>query len=948
MPSIGQYSSNAGELSPFLHARQDLEKFRSGFRVLENFILLPQGGFYNRPGTNIVGRTKADAPGRLQPFRFSLTTRFMLVFTAGIMRIYKDRAPIMDGGSPYEVVTPYPEAVLFQFQFRQINDIAFITHPDYPPHKLSRLADDDWTLEPVPFDSPPFLPENIETDHTITPSALTGSIQLTASEDTFTADSVGGYYQLGHSRRANSVELKGTSFVLWDGSDGVVAGTIDLEWWSAWSPTDAFPTNPATASVIDAEVAARGAATGSVTIASFDFPQTPAAATNTMRRATMNFTAPTTEDYTFYLSADDGASLYIGGVFHKHVFKASGEVSIVVPLAAGAHVIEVYTWHNAAPYNCRLSYKTPRLPKQILATLGAAGAGLSSRLRINERWNLRTYGYWSARIALEASYDQGDTWEVVREYLGDLDRNIDDTGTNERDALMRIKVSEFTSKDVLPGGGAIGGNAKARIVLEAVEERIYGIVKVTGYDSATVVSADVLEKHPLESVEATDRWSEGAWSTRRGFPRACTFHEQRIFYGGTTHQPQTIWGSVIDDFENFEYGTNADEAFTYTLASTEQHTIQWLASQEKLLIGTSGSEWVAESTNTDLPISPTNFRAKKQSEYGSAYLPPVLAADTTVFSQRQGRRIREFRYAYEKDGYVAPELTLLAEQTTRGGVKQMAMQHYPDPIIWFTTQTGGLTSLTYDPTQNIFGFARHTGQTGNGFDCYFESVATLYGPTDDEVYLIAYRNVSGTWIRSIEVMDTNARAKLEAGYFYRGYYLDCATQYGPATAVSSLPTPHLPNGAAVTIVTEAGVFSGSVSGGAVALPATVPLASVGLGYKSRAIPLQLEVPMDASTSMTRSKRDWKFSMQLFNSTGAIQVGENKVGVIVSAGIFKQDADRVLHPVETPGLNAPFSGPLPVNVEGAYSTNDSVELRITIPTPFCVLAMKRDFDIYGKE
>ncbi|WP_276120377.1 hypothetical protein [Pararhizobium qamdonense] len=46
----------------------------------------------------------------------------------------------------YEVASPYPEAVLTKLVFAQENDVMYITHQKYAPRKLSRLADDDWTI----------------------------------------------------------------------------------------------------------------------------------------------------------------------------------------------------------------------------------------------------------------------------------------------------------------------------------------------------------------------------------------------------------------------------------------------------------------------------------------------------------------------------------------------------------------------------------------------------------------------------------------------------------------------------------------------------------------------------------------------------------------------------------------------------------------------------------
>ncbi len=79
-----------------------------------------------------------------------------------------------------EISTPYLTADLFALKFEQSADVMFITHPDYEPRKLSRLGDVSWILEESNLQTGPFRDQNTETGKTITASATTGSVTLTA------------------------------------------------------------------------------------------------------------------------------------------------------------------------------------------------------------------------------------------------------------------------------------------------------------------------------------------------------------------------------------------------------------------------------------------------------------------------------------------------------------------------------------------------------------------------------------------------------------------------------------------------------------------------------------------------------------------------------------------------------------------------------------------------
>jgi hypothetical protein len=166
-------SFNAGELSPYMDARSDVEKYTSGCRTLENFITLPYGGVQRRPGTEYLGRAKyGDRRCRLIGFNFSTTTRFVLEMGDLYLRFWSNGVQVMDPGNPtlpLEVASPYTDGQVRQVQYIQINDVMYFCHPIHPPQKLVRKADDNWEFGAVAWDWPPLLDENIE-NTTINPS----------------------------------------------------------------------------------------------------------------------------------------------------------------------------------------------------------------------------------------------------------------------------------------------------------------------------------------------------------------------------------------------------------------------------------------------------------------------------------------------------------------------------------------------------------------------------------------------------------------------------------------------------------------------------------------------------------------------------------------------------------------------------------------------------------
>jgi len=173
----------SGEFSPKMDGRTDFEKYSSGAKTLENFLVHPQGAATRRVGTQFIAEVKSSAAKtRLIPFEFSTTQTYILEFGNTYIRFYKDKGQILDSGSAYEISSPYLTAELFDIKFAQSADVMYITHPNHEVMKLSRTGHTSWTLAQVDFTDGPYLAENT-TATTLTPgSAGVGTgVNITAS-----------------------------------------------------------------------------------------------------------------------------------------------------------------------------------------------------------------------------------------------------------------------------------------------------------------------------------------------------------------------------------------------------------------------------------------------------------------------------------------------------------------------------------------------------------------------------------------------------------------------------------------------------------------------------------------------------------------------------------------------------------------------------------------------
>lgn len=177
-----QSTFSRGELSPRLHSRIDIDHYRLGLEECVNWVILRQGGLRRRSGTRFIGEVKDHSKAiRLLPFVFSTVQAYVLEFGDGYFRVFANGGSVESSpGVPVEVATPFAVADVFDIQFTQSADVLYLAHANYPAQKIERNSHLDWSITEIDFEDGPYLPQN-DTDTTITPSATSGSVSLTAS-----------------------------------------------------------------------------------------------------------------------------------------------------------------------------------------------------------------------------------------------------------------------------------------------------------------------------------------------------------------------------------------------------------------------------------------------------------------------------------------------------------------------------------------------------------------------------------------------------------------------------------------------------------------------------------------------------------------------------------------------------------------------------------------------
>jgi len=507
-----------------------------------------------------------------------------------------------------------------------------------------------------------------------------------------------------------------------------------------------------------------------------------------------------------------------------------------------------------------------------------------------------------------------------------LDNNITTTTLNPGSHTVGTGVAVVASATT----GINGGSGFLATDVGRLIRFRDGYMKVTARADTTNITVEIIED--LGSATASADFALGSFSDTTGHPTCVTFFEQRLVFAGTTDQPQTLFFSKSGDYENMNEnrgGTIADDdAIIYTIASNQVNAIRFMTATRTLIVGTAGGEFTVSGGGTDVAITPTNILIKKQSNHGAANLDAIAAGNATLFLQRAKRKIRELAYNFDVDGYLAPDMTILSEHITEGGITQMAYQQEPNQIVWMTRNDGELIGLTYQREQQVTAWHRQIfgGSFGSG-NAVCESVAAL--PTDDaeyQVWVIVKRTINSVTRRYVEYLNGFDFTETDNTTFN---FLDSQLNYNGSATTTITGLDHL-EGQTVSILADGSTHPDkTVSSGSITLDRSSTKVKVGLPFTSLLQTMRLDAGAANGTSQAKTKRIYDISLRLYESVG-VEVGPDLQNM--ERIPFRSSADSMDTAIPV------FTGDKEIEFRGNYETDGFIFVRQTQPLPLTVLSL----------
>lgn len=440
-----------------------------------------------------------------------------------------------------------------------------------------------------------------------------------------------------------------------------------------------------------------------------------------------------------------------------------------------------------------------------------------------------------------------------------------------------------------------------------------GRARIVRYVSGTVVEA--ITEYPFfnTSAIANGSWEletgyEDVWSSARGWPRTVTFHEGRLYFGGSKSRPSTIWGSKIGIFFDFEASESLDDdAVEATLDTNQLNVIVDMLSGRDLQVFTTGGEFYVPQTGTE-PITPLTLALKQVSRNGTKPGTRVETIETgTVFVQRQGKALNEFLFSDTQLTYVTSRISLLSGHLLKTP-KRMALRRAT------STDEGDLLAVvnSADGTMGCWSILRS------------QNVVAPSEFTTDGSFLDVQTDVTDIYVVVKRRFNSVDRYFVER--FQDGLFTDCAFTGASAGGVGS-GLPHI--GKSLNVICDGVVQSNETvsSGGAVTFDRESTTSyEVGLPITVYAKTMPVELKLQTGTRVGFKKRIVQVNA-IVDKTQHLNINNQFVA-------FRNfDSDILDEPVPT------FTGIKRLDGVLGYSREAAVEISQTLPYKLTLLGLE---------
>jgi hypothetical protein len=527
---------------------------------------------------------------------------------------------------------------------------------------------------------------------------------------------------------------------------------------------------------------------------------------------------------------------------------------------------------------------------------GTAQAGTSTTITLKSSSSSTDDYFNGLYITITGGTGSGQI-RIIEDYVGSTKvATVDRAWTTAPDSTSTYSITSFTTDSVN----------------QYINAEPQGRARIVRYVSATVVEA--VTEYPFFSTAtlAAGRWElehgyEDVWSSTKGWPRTVTFHEGRLYFGGSKSRPSTIWGSRIGIFYDFvPVEALDDDAVEATLDTSSLNVIVDMISGRDLQVFTTGAEFYVPQSGLD-PITPLSLSFKAVSRNGTKPGTRVQSLESgSVYIQRLGKSVNEFLFSDTQATYVTQRISLLAGHLLKTPTRMTLRRAN-------STDEGDLLLMANDADGTMAVFSVMRSQQITAPSEYVTDGQFLDVQVDvSDIYTVVKRTFNGTARYFVEL-------------FRDDLFTDCAFTGGAASGASSLP--HI--GKSLNVITDGVPQSNETvsAGGAVTFDrASTAAYEVGLPFTVYAKTMPVDIRLQTGTRTGFKKRIVEINA-VVNDTQHLVLNSNPVP-------FRSFDNPLLDAAEPE-----FTGIKRVNGVLGYSREQAIEISQSLPLKMTLLGLE---------
>lgn len=360
--------------------------------------------------------------------------------------------------------------------------------------------------------------------------------------------------------------------------------------------------------------------------------------------------------------------------------------------------------------------------EQLRPDSGGGYGWSSDWMPIRGKISLKTNGKWSGTIRLQELSEDGNLTELAKitsENAGsntELSRDVKNFGSAIRLVCTRREKAYYLLSTI---AGSDNGTLTEKIMRQDSGCQI----EMKSTENRTAYIRLVKKRTLLNGTQCwvaeclggvfgefeTDNYALGAWSKENGYPRHISIYQERMIYAGNAAKPMTIWASKVNDWGDFELGTADTSAMSFTAYSEKYDAISWLkVTRAGIFVGTQHCEYIFGEANGGTTTA-KNARFVNTSNVGSENIPGVLFGDSMLVVKKGATEVHTVAYNTLTEESAGTQISMTAKHLFEDDpVVDMFVTKSPTNSVYFLCESGKLASLTYEPSFNVEGWARHT------------------------------------------------------------------------------------------------------------------------------------------------------------------------------------------------------------------------------------------------